>query len=141
MPLERSTKDTLRQMRGELKLLLRPLSVCSYFSLAISFFPFSFADATKRELEAFFEETFLMKNFCNPNIVGLLGVCLDSEDGFPYIIMSFMSNGNLKEFLKQNRFHLTDISTMPRVSNEICILKVRYFYVEPAPTCDAGDVH
>ena len=76
-------------------------------------------DATQSELEAFFEEIFVMKNFSHPNIVGLLGVCLDSEDGFPYIVMPFMSNGNLKEFLKRNRTHLTDISTMPRVSNEL----------------------
>ena len=73
-------------------------------------------DATRSELEAFFEETFLMKNFSHPNVVGLLGVCLDSEDGVPYIIMPFMSNGNIKEFLKQNRIHATDISTMPKVN-------------------------
>ena len=61
-----------------------------------------------------------MKNFSHPNIVGLLGVCLDSEDGLPYIIMPFMPNGSLKEFLKRNRIHATDVSTMPKV-NYVCV--------------------
>ena len=73
------------------------------------------ADCTNREGKAFLEETFMMKNFSHPFVVGLLGVCFDSEDGFPYIIMPFMCNGNLRDFLKQKRIRVADISTAPSV--------------------------
>ena len=56
-----------------------------------------------------------MKDFDHPNILGLLGVCLDAPDGYPYIILPFMVNGNLKDYLKSKRVHITDVDTYPKV--------------------------
>ena len=43
-----------------------------------------------------------MKEFDHPNVLRLLGVCLDGGPA-PYIIMPFMSNGSLLSYLKQER--------------------------------------
>ena len=50
----------------------------------------------KNELEALFAESLVMKDFQHPNIVGLTGVCFDTPDGVPFIILPFMANGSLK---------------------------------------------
>ncbi len=43
-----------------------------------------------------------MKDFDHPNVLGLKGVCLDGGPA-PFIITSFMSNGSLLSYLKDNR--------------------------------------
>ena len=43
-----------------------------------------------------------MHEFNHPNVLKLLGVCLDGGPA-PYIIMPFMTNGSLLSHLKDNR--------------------------------------
>ena len=43
-----------------------------------------------------------MYNFDHPNVLSLMGVCLDGGTA-PYIIMPFMTNGSLLAYLKKNR--------------------------------------
>ena len=43
-----------------------------------------------------------MKNFDHPNVMSLLGVCLDAGPA-PYIVLPYMANGNLLSHLKTNR--------------------------------------
>ncbi len=57
-----------------------------------------------------------MKDFSHPNIIGLAGVCFDTLDGVPYILLPFMANGSLKDFLKKKRTHVTNVETLPEVS-------------------------
>ena len=42
-----------------------------------------------------------MLNFEHPNVMSLIGVCLDGE--MPLIIMPFMCNGSVLEFIKSHR--------------------------------------
>ena len=73
-------------------------------------------DLTSRnELEAFFAESLLVKDFQNPNILGLTRVCFDTPDGLPFIILPFMANGSLKDYLKRKRTHVTNANTLPEV--------------------------
>ena len=52
-----------------------------------------------------------MQEFDHPNILKLIGVCLDGGPA-PYIIMPFMTNGSLLSHLKENRDSLVvDTST------------------------------
>ncbi len=69
------------------------------------------------EIESFLAESLLMKDFDHPNILGLAGVCF--ADGVPYIILPFMANGSLKDFLKNKRVHVTNIDTLPEVHNNM----------------------
>ena len=56
-----------------------------------------------------------MKDFQHPNILGLTGVCFDTPDGVPFIILPFMANGSLKDYLKSKRTHITNVDTLPEV--------------------------
>ena len=44
-----------------------------------------------------------MLDFDHPNVLKLLGVCFDTEDQLPVIVLPFMANGDLKSFLRKNR--------------------------------------
>ena len=43
-----------------------------------------------------------MKSFEHPNVMNLMGVCLDAGPA-PYLILPYMENGNLLSYLKNNR--------------------------------------
>jgi len=68
------------------------------------------------EVENFLTECVLMKNINHPNVLGLLGVCLDSENGLPYIVLPFMANGDLKTFLYSKRTTSGSLLTNPEVN-------------------------
>ena len=70
---------------------------------------------TKEELKAFLLESLIMKNFSHSNILGLVGICFDAPNGYPFLILPFMANGSLKDYLKKSRVHVTDIDTYPKV--------------------------
>ena len=71
--------------------------------------------SSKKELRSLLNESLLMKRFDHPNIVGLLGVSFDTPDGYPYLILPFMANGNIRDYLKDKRVHPTDITALPDV--------------------------
>ena len=48
------------------------------------------------------EEILKMKDFDHPNIMSLLGICLNSAAGVAYV-MPFMENGSLLSYLKKDR--------------------------------------
>ena len=54
-------------------------------------------------IKAFLEECASMKSFKHPNVLGLVGMCLNSPNGVPLMVLPFMANGNLKKYLQQAR--------------------------------------
>ena len=50
------------------------------------------------------KEVTTMLSFDHPNIMSLIGLCLDT--GVPLIIMPFMANGSVLEYLKYHRNEL-----------------------------------
>ena len=48
------------------------------------------------------EESIKMKHFDHPNVLHLIGVCLDAGPA-PYVVMPFMANGSLLHYLKKER--------------------------------------
>ena len=58
-----------------------------------------------------------MKRFDHPNIVGLLGVCFDTPEGYPYLVLPFMAKGNIKDYLRGRRVHPTNTATLPQVNS------------------------
>ena len=67
-------------------------------------------------------ETAIMKTFHHPNVLPLLGVCIDygSEDMLR-IIIPFMANGDLRNFLKDSRVSPNNTHEYPKV-NKITII-------------------
>ena len=56
-------------------------------------------DQMKFEVEMFVEESLKMSRFRHAHVMGLIGVCLDT-DSAPFIIMPYMANGSLLKYLK-----------------------------------------
>ena len=46
-----------------------------------------------------------MSNLNHPNVMKLIGVCIDKQDT-PYIVMPYMSLGSLLSYLRKNREEL-----------------------------------
>ena len=66
-------------------------------------------------MERFFDECCRMKAFKHPNVVELIGMCLDSPDGFPLMILPLYPNGNLKTYLQKRRGFSPFVTTLPEV--------------------------
>ena len=59
----------------------------------------------KSLVEDLLMESSKMSTFDHPNVLGILGVCLDGGPA-PFIIMPFMFNGSLLSYLKKKRGQL-----------------------------------
>ena len=69
-----------------------------------------------------------MKCFSHPNVLGLLGVVFETPDGTPYLVLPFMENGNLKNYLKSKRVNDTNVDTLPQVSSCQLVYCIRVLY-------------
>lgn len=63
------------------------------------------------------KEISVMVSFNHPNVMALRGVCLDQES--PLLIMPFMSNGSVLDYVRHNKHDLI-------VLDETDSVKVRY---------------
>ena len=55
----------------------------------------------------------MMLSFSHPNVMSLIGLCFDGE--MPLLIMPFMTNGTVLEYVKQNRESLYFTQTTEEV--------------------------
>ena len=74
-------------------------------------------------------ESLLMKRFDHLNVVGLLGVCFDTPDGYPYLILPFMVNGNVRDYLRKKRVHVSNMNTLPAVNKKNTTICIGYIYM------------
>ena len=58
------------------------------------------------DLNNMVEESLKMSKFDHPNVMKLIGVCIDTVD-VPYIVMPYMCYGSLLSYLKKHRVDLT----------------------------------
>ena len=69
--------------------------------------PLLFIDCfSVNDVDDLMSESEKMRNFSHPNILSLIGVCIDAGEA-PYIVMPFMSNGSLLTYLRKERPHFT----------------------------------
>lgn len=63
-----------------------------------------------------------MKKLNHPNVLPLLGVCVENNhgSGLPFMILPFMFNGDLKSYLKRKRIRPACIDHLPEVHK--CII-------------------
>ena len=74
-----------------------------------------FTDTSGSDLDSFLSEGVVMKDFSHLNVLGLVGVVFDTPDDTPHLVLPFMENGNLKNFLKSKREKLSKIDHLPEV--------------------------
>ena len=74
---------------------------------------------TTSDVEGMMAEITKMKDFDHPNVMSLVGVCLDAGPGVS-IVMPFMANGSLLGYLKQERdsLYLNEISEIDDVNKK-----------------------
>ena len=58
------------------------------------------------DLNSLIQESLKMSKFHHPNVIKLIGVCIDMGES-PYIVMPYMTNGSLQSYLKKHRAELT----------------------------------
>ena len=61
---------------------------------------------SKKDIKDLLTESQKMMSFNHPNVMNLIGVCTDIGET-PYIVMPFMANGSLLEYLKKKRPNFT----------------------------------
>ena len=67
------------------------------------------------KLKSFLRESAVMKKFDHPNVLKVLGISLETEDGLPFILLPYMANGDLKNFLKSKRPDTLTVDKFPKV--------------------------
>ena len=68
-----------------------------------------------------------MSTFRHPNVIELLGICWDSKQRSPYIVLPYMENGDLRNFLRRHRGTATMSSdtTYPKARGCMCAVNRR----------------
>ena len=59
-----------------------------------------------KDVDDLLKESEKMRQFSHPNVLSLIGVCIEAGDT-PYIVMPYMANGSLLVYLRKERPHLT----------------------------------
>ena len=74
--------------------------------------------AAVSDVEGFVSECVLMKDFDHRNVLGLVGVYLDDSTGLPLILLPYMSNGDLRTYLRSkcDFRHSSSVLDFPKVS-------------------------
>ena len=54
-----------------------------------------------------------MKHFDHINVLGLIGICLNTPDRIPFIVLPYMANGDLSTFLRNKRSGWTSSKMLP----------------------------
>ena len=67
------------------------------------------------EVEDFIVESAVTLDFNHPNILRLVGVCFDTQDKLPAIVLPYMANRDLRSFLKSRRSKREMSKTIPEV--------------------------
>ena len=64
-----------------------------------------------------------MLDFDHPNVLSLLGVCFDTEQHLPLLVLPYMANGDLKSYLLDCRGD-NEPNTLPDVSHMIILVDI-----------------
>ena len=64
------------------------------------------ATFSTKDITDLVEESLKMKTFHHPNVLHLIGVCIDTGAA-PYLVMPYMLNGSLLSYLRKERPKLT----------------------------------
>ena len=83
---------------------------------AIRVFHYNYIADSLNAMKDLVEESTIMKTFDHPNVLPLLGVCIDYDDeDILKIVIPFMVNGDLKTFLKGSRVSPNNTYEYPKV--------------------------
>ena len=77
-----------------------------YININFIFILFILEISDADDCNAFLKEAITMKDFHHKNVLTLIGVCFDCE-GFPMVVLPFMSKGDLWSYIRNENNHPT----------------------------------
>ena len=58
---------------------------------------------SQKDVESFVQEAMCMQDFEHPNVLRLLGVCIDSDADLPIVVLPYMQHGDLLTYLRDDK--------------------------------------
>lgn len=110
-----------RVFKGKIVKSSSGLSSVSYTQVAIKTLKKVSSD---QEVEDFIAESAIMLDFHHPNVLSLVGVCFDTEDQLPIILLPFMANGDLRAYLKSQRRLRASSKDFPEGLSENVLMRI-----------------
>lgn len=77
---------------------------------------------SETDLINFLRESALMRDFNHPNVLGLCGVCLDTPKKEPLIVLPYMANGDLRDYLRNKRGDSPSVDVYPEGLSELSLM-------------------
>ena len=79
---------------------------------------YNFTAVDGSKIEEFIKECIITKKFHHSNVLGLIGVSYNREEGIgaPVMVLPYMHNGDIKTFLKAKRGKILDATEFPEVN-------------------------
>ena len=74
--------------------------------------------------QKFIKECVVTSKLDHPNVLSLIGVSMNPEDGTIHMVMSFMHHGDVRSFLKSKRGNVIELDHFPKVihiRNSLCM--------------------
>ena len=87
--------------------------ICTYFLYIYVIYTYS--DISSSNVQQFIDECIITSKLDHPNVLSLLGVSINPNDGTLYMIMPFMDHGDVKSFLKSKRGDVIEFNHFPEV--------------------------
>ena len=81
-----------------------------------------YADISLSNVKIFIEECIITSKLGHPNVLSLIGVSINPEDGTLHMVIPFMHHGDVKSFLKTKRENMIEFDHFPKVYTYVYIL-------------------
>ena len=84
---------------------------------------------TVQNIKSILHESILMKDFDHPNVLNVLGVGFNTDNGLPFVVLPFMVNGDLKTYLKKKRQKDVAVEQLPGVCSILWLYETLVVFV------------
>ena len=74
-----------------------------------------FVDVSSTNAKQFIKECIITSQFDHPNVLSLIGVCVNVEDGIIHMVMPFMHHGDIRTYLRAKRGSIIEFDDFPEV--------------------------
>ena len=81
-------------------------------------FVYTAPEWSSEDMKSFLLECSKISQLHHPNVLGLVGICF--EDNTPFMLLPYMANGDLKQFLLSRRVSEEDVTVYPEVTMDYC---------------------
>ena len=86
------------------------------YDIFVLFCVLVYVDISLSNVKTFIEECIVTSKLDHSNVLSLIGVSMNTEDGTLHMIMPFMHHGDVKSFVKTKRGNMIDFDRFPEVT-------------------------